>query len=180
VLRKPVWNLYDCNFAHVISTHAVNISAHLLWMDFTGCSMIHNSQHQLHEKHEQQLPNSWNLHISVQCFPTPHCTTLGSLPCTVDVYRPSATREWLQQTCKPNGSMTSEWAVSFWRTVAWHVNVVVENVLPPLLSTFKDLQSVTIHLTKTNFKCEARIDAAERIVSSNYYSWRFEDFYVLV
>ena len=34
----------------------------------------------------------------------------------------SATREWLQQTCKPNGSMTSEWAVSFWRTVAWHVN----------------------------------------------------------
>ena len=36
----------------------------------------------------------------------------------------SATREWLQQTCKPNGSMTSEWAVSFWRTVAWHVNEV--------------------------------------------------------
>jgi len=46
--------LYDCNFAHVISTHAVNISAHLLWMDFTGCSMIRNSQHQLHERHEQQ------------------------------------------------------------------------------------------------------------------------------
>jgi len=79
--------LYDCNFAHVTSTHAVNISGYLLWMDFTGCSMIHNSQHQLHERHEQQLPNSWNRHISVQCFPTPHCTTLGSLACTVDAYR---------------------------------------------------------------------------------------------
>jgi len=36
----------------------------------------------------------------------------------------SATREWLQ-TCKPSGTMTSERAVLFWRTVAWHVNVVI-------------------------------------------------------
>jgi len=37
---------------------AVNISARLLWMDFTVCSMIHNSQLQVLEKHEQQLPIS--------------------------------------------------------------------------------------------------------------------------
>ena len=30
----------------------------------------------------------------------------------------------LLQTCKPNRTLTSERAVSFWRTVAWHVNVV--------------------------------------------------------
>jgi len=29
------------------------------------------------------------------------------------------------QTRKPNGTMTSEQAVSFLRTVAWHVNVVL-------------------------------------------------------
>jgi len=29
------------------------------------------------------------------------------------------------QTCKPNRTMTSERAVSFVRTVAWHVNVVI-------------------------------------------------------
>jgi len=48
-----VRKLFACNFAHVISTHAVNVSARLLWMDFTVCSMIHNSRHQLHERHEQ-------------------------------------------------------------------------------------------------------------------------------
>jgi len=85
VLRKPVWNLYDCNFADVTSTHAVNVSARLLWMDFTVCSMIHNSQHQVHDRHEQQLPNSWNLYISVHAFQL-H-TTLCSLACTVYVYR---------------------------------------------------------------------------------------------
>ena len=75
-----IWN--DCNFAHVTSTHAVNVSAHLhlLWMDFTGCSIIHNSQHQLHERHEQQLPNSWNLFISVHAFQLN--ATLCSLACT--------------------------------------------------------------------------------------------------
>ena len=31
------------------------------------------------------------------------------------------------QTCKPNRAMTSERAVSFMRTVAWHVNVVNES-----------------------------------------------------
>ena len=61
VLRKPLSNLHACNFAHVTPTHAVNVNAHLPWMDFTGCNMIHNSQHQLHEKHEQQLPQSGNL-----------------------------------------------------------------------------------------------------------------------
>ena len=71
VLRKPVWNLYDCIFVHVTSTHAVNVSARPLWIDFTVCSIIHNSRHQLHVRHEQQLPNSWNLYISVQCLPTP-------------------------------------------------------------------------------------------------------------
>ena len=84
VLKKPVWNLYACNFAHVTSTHAVNVSARLLWMDFTVCSMIHNSRHQ-HERHEQQLPNSWNLHISIHVVQL-H-TTLCLLSCTVDVYR---------------------------------------------------------------------------------------------
>jgi len=61
VLRKPVLNLYDCNRAHVTSTHAVKVSARLIWMDFTVCSTIHSSRHQLHDRHEQQLPNSWNL-----------------------------------------------------------------------------------------------------------------------
>jgi len=57
-----------CNFAHMTSTHGVNVSARLLWMDFTVCSMIHNSQHQLHERHKRQLPQSWNLYISVHAF----------------------------------------------------------------------------------------------------------------
>jgi len=122
VLRKPVWNLYDCIFAHVTSMHAVNVSACLLWMDFTVCSMIHNSHHQLHERHEQQLPNSWNLYISVHAFQL-H-TTLCSLACTVDVYRRVAHMNDFQ-TCKPNCTMTSEQDVSFLKTVTWHVNVVI-------------------------------------------------------
>jgi len=123
VLMKPVWNLYACNFAHVTSTHAVNVSAHLLWMYFTGCSTIHNSQHQLHERHEQRLPNSWNLYICT-CFPTPYnplVTSLHSrclpmcLPHMNDFH-----------TCKLNGTMTLERVVSFLWTVAWHVNIVYE------------------------------------------------------
>ena len=94
VLRKSVSNLYDCNFAHVTSTHAVNVSARLLWMDFTGCSMIHNSQHQLHERHEQQLPNSWNLYINVHAFQL-HTTFIHE-PAQWMFTDASATREWLQ------------------------------------------------------------------------------------
>ena len=32
------------------------------------------------------------------------------------------------QTCKPNRTMTSERTVSFMRTVAWHVNIVIEGI----------------------------------------------------
>jgi len=68
VLRKPVGNLYACNCAHVTSTHAVNVSACLLWMDFTVCSTIHSSRHQRHDRHEQgcqvqvntKCQTSWN------------------------------------------------------------------------------------------------------------------------
>ena len=81
---KFVW-LYLCTCDNLTSTHAVNVSARLLWMDFTGCSIIHNSQHQLHERHEQHLPNSWNLYISVDAFQL-HAI-LCSLASTVDVYR---------------------------------------------------------------------------------------------
>jgi len=71
-----------CNFAHATSTHAVNASAHLVWMDFTVCSMINKSQLQVHERHEQQLPNSWNLYISMHALQLD--TTLCSPACTVD------------------------------------------------------------------------------------------------
>jgi len=32
------------NFAHMTTTHVANVSAHLLWMDFAACSMIHFSR----------------------------------------------------------------------------------------------------------------------------------------
>ena len=35
------------------------------------------------------------------------------------------------QTCKPNHTMTSEWAVSFMWNVAWHVNIVIAMVGEP-------------------------------------------------
>jgi len=61
------------------STHAANVSARLQRVDFTVCSMIHNWQHQVHERHGQQLPNSWNLYISIHAFQL-H-TTLCSPAC---------------------------------------------------------------------------------------------------
>ena len=46
------------------------------------------------------------------------------------------------QTCKPNGTMTSEQAVSFLRTVAWHANVVQMHVKVTWARNFNATESL--------------------------------------
>jgi len=36
--------MHASNFAHMTTTHTVNVSARLLWVDITVCSMIHYSR----------------------------------------------------------------------------------------------------------------------------------------
>ena len=74
-----------------------------------------NSNCQLREICNQCLVHVFQLH-----------TTLCSLAYTVDVHR-RVCHTWMTfRQCKPNGTTTSERAVSFLRTVAWHVNVVIK------------------------------------------------------
>ena len=67
----------------------------------------------------------------------------------------SASCEWLQ-TCKPNGTMTSERAVSFWRTVAWHVNVVIEYLPAYCIQWNRNITHFLIALRASWSLCDSR------------------------
>jgi len=126
VLRKPVWNLYVCNFAHVTSTHAVNQRqcTSAIWMDLTGCSMIHFSRSTNFMRGMTSNCQIREICNQCTCFPTPYNPLFTSLHSRCLPTRLPHVNGF--QTRKPNGTMTSEQAVSFLRTVAWHVTVVIE------------------------------------------------------